>query len=161
MFFRVLVLVAIGLVFLGMAISVRSGRSKGWYLRTYRPFGRKLLLPLCISLSLAWFTLPVVAILPIPKESRSVLGQIGMLSPLVLTPLLAIWQPWWLDPVWLRRLESQYDRGTIKALIENWRKMDRAEWGRLIETQQGLDELVRRAGVPVATTDRRGRPIER
>ena len=75
--------------------------------------------------------------------------------------ILAIWEPGWMKPTWQRRLEDQYDEDTIKRLIINWRKMDRGEWGRMIETQKGLDELVRRAGVPVATTDLRGRSIER
>ena len=75
--------------------------------------------------------------------------------------VIAIWNPPWANPAWLQRLEAQYDEDTIRTLIANWRKMDRKEWGALIETQQGLDELVRRVGIPIATTDRRGRPIER
>ena len=71
------------------------------------------------------------------------------------------WKPRWLTPTWLHRLESQYDRDTINALIAEWRKKDQTELAAMLKTQQDLDELVRRTGIPVAETDLHGRPIKR
>ncbi|MEA3396498.1 MAG: hypothetical protein U9R05_03455 [Chloroflexota bacterium] len=67
---------------------------------------------------------------------------------IVLTVVLGTWNPRWLKPAWQRRLEDRYSRDQIETFIRVWRQMDRREWGRLIETEEGLEELVRRARGP-------------
>jgi len=152
----------IGLILWVLGILMRVGRWKTWFLkRDLPPVTMKASLYAAFPLGLAFLAAPVINIVA-SSEMQAARVAIGFLwSMAILGTILALWQPRWLKPIWLQRLDSQYDSDTINALIAEWRKMDRKEWGALIETQQGLDELVRRAGVPVATTDRHGRPIER
>lgn len=151
-----------GLPFLALGTVIRLGIWKSWYLQRYYPvIAMKRSRHLAIPIGLIWFLLPF-CLLTGPEGSAAwnrvtVMG----LGVLIVGIALAIWEPGWTKPNWQRRLEAQYDEDTIRTLIADWRRMDRKEWGALIETQQGLDELVRRARVPVAETDLRGRPIER
>lgn len=150
---------AIGGTAIGLGVLMRMGIWKSWYLKSdLPPVTMRAAVYALIPIGLGFTLAPILAALG-DDDSMWAARLYGV--TLAIGTILAIWQPPWVKPAWLRRLEFQYDQDTIKALIAEWRKMDRKEWGALIETQQGLDELVRRAGVPVATIDRRGRPIER
>jgi hypothetical protein len=60
--------------------------------------------------------------------------------------VLMIWNPRWAKPLWQRRLEDRYSREEInEVLIPAWRGMNHREWGRLIETEEGLEQLVEMA----------------
>jgi hypothetical protein len=158
----ILICFLMGLPFLALGMAIRLGMWKSWYLQRYYPvIAMKRSRHLAIPIGLIWFLLPI-CLLTRP-EGPAAWNRVTIMGfgVLLVGIALAIWEPGWMNPTWQRRLEAQYDGGTIRTLIAKWRKMDRKEWGGLIETQQGLDELVRRAGVPVATTDRHGRPIER
>jgi hypothetical protein len=154
------------LPFFALGLLIRLGLWKSWYLQKYYPViamkgSRHLGIPLGLLILLTPPCLFVGSALFARVETMSDCW-VGMGSFLLISGVvIAMWNPPWANPPWLQRLEAQYDEDTIRTLIANWRRMDRKEWGGLIETQQGLDELVRRAGVPVATTDRHGRPIER
>jgi hypothetical protein len=166
--FELLGMTVIGLIFLAMAILIRSGRYKRWYLGPMLPpFRFKSAMYFGFPFCLFWFTPPILALLPIPKEAQSVLLEIGWGSSFVLSALFAIWQPRWLKPTWLRRLEDQYNRPTERLLEARWRRrikegqMSYQEWAQRIETQKGLDELVQQVRVPLAQTDLRDQPIAR
>ena len=154
------------LPFFALGLLIRLGIWKSWYLQRYYPViamkrSRHLGIPLGLLILLTPPCLFVGSSLFTGVETMSYLW-VAMIDFLLISGVvIAIWNPPWANPAWLQRLEAQYDEDTIRTLIANWRKMDRKEWGALIETQQGLDELVRRVGIPIATTDRRGRPIER
>jgi hypothetical protein len=137
----------IGLVFAAMGISVRCGWHKTWYIkRTYPPVTYRAAQYFAFPFSLFWFSFPIVALLPIPRDNKVVPLVVGMLGSFVLCLVFAIWQPRWLKPTWQRRLEDRYSWKEISGIfIPAWRRMDRREWGRLIETQEGLEQLVRKA----------------
>jgi hypothetical protein len=152
----------IGLAFWVLGILIRVGVWKAWFLKQdLPPIRMRASVYVVFPLGLAFLAAPIINIAASSEMQAANAATAFLGSVAVLGTILALWQPWWLKPTWLQRLESQYDSDTINALIAEWRKMDRKEWGALIETQQGLDELVGRAGISVATTDRRGRPIER
>jgi hypothetical protein len=59
---------------------------------------------------------------------------------LVITYILAIWQPWWLKPAWLRWLEKKHG-DILEILWEDVRK-DRWRWEREVRTQEDLEAWV-------------------
>lgn len=61
---------------------------------------------------------------------------------------LALWAPGWAKPTWQRRLEDRYNQNEIDSFLRVWRRMNKKEWGRLIETDEGLEELVKMARNP-------------
>jgi hypothetical protein len=141
------VILLIGFVFVGMGVSVRCGWYKTWYIkRVYPPFTYRAAQYFIFPISLFWFTFPVVGLLPIPKETKSILGLVGVCGSPALCLILAIWQPRWLKPTWQRRLEDRYSREEINTVFRPaWRKMNHREWSRLIETEEGLEQLVQMA----------------
>ncbi len=86
---------------------------------------------------------PFMSLLPINEDERlQVLVGISVAGA-IFAIILGLWRPRWAKPTWQRRLEDRYDNDEIKfVFIPAWRKMDRKEWGRLIETEEGLEELV-------------------
>jgi hypothetical protein len=58
----------------------------------------------------------------------------------VLAIILAIWQPWWLKPKWLRWLEKEHG-DIIEILWEEVRKEGHA-WERRVRTQEQLEQWV-------------------
>ncbi|MDY7076796.1 MAG: hypothetical protein SXV54_07705 [Chloroflexota bacterium] len=69
-----------------------------------------------------------------------------MLGSCLLCLVFAIWQPRWLKPTWQRRLEDQYSQAEINTVFRPaWRKMNHREWSHLIETEEGLEQLVQMA----------------
>ena len=83
----------------------------------------------------------VLAALPLfPMSARSniVLYIFGPL--LIVTYILAMWQPWWLKPKWLRWLEKEHGR-IIQVLWEEVRKEGHS-WERRVRTQEQLEQWV-------------------
>jgi hypothetical protein len=79
-------------------------------------------------------------VLPITTEDKGSL-VLYVLGPLLLLfYALAIWQPWWLKPVWLRWLEREHG-DVIELLWEDVRK-DRWGWERRVRTQAQLEAWV-------------------
>lgn len=62
-----------------------------------------------------------------------------LLPLLIVTLILATWQPRWLKPTWLRWLETNHEQ-FLYLLWEDARKMGRWKWQRQVNTQKGLEE---------------------
>ncbi len=91
--------------------------------------------------SLVPFFFALLPFLPISKQGRGDL-VIYVLIPLLLANyILAIWQPWWLKPKWLRWLEKEH--GDILHLLWADVRNDRWGWERRIKTQADLEAWVR------------------
>ena len=147
---QVWIMALIGLLFVGMGVSVRCGWYKTWYIkRVYPPFTYRAAQYFAFPISLFWLTPLLCVLLPISKERKLPLGLIGMVGSPILCFVLAVWQPRWLKPTWQRRLEDRYNQAEIDTVFRPvWRKMDRREWGKLIETEEGLERLVEMARDP-------------
>ncbi len=131
----------LGLFFLIIGIKIRLGRWRGIYAaKGYPVYMPRALASVGIPLALTFFSMGILAILPIAKEDRGNIFLYGTFPLLIMTYILAIWQPWWLKPKWLRWLEKEHGE-IIGILWEDVRK-DRRGWERRVRTQQGLEEWV-------------------
>ena len=113
--------------FLGWGILIRLGYLRASYATKGNPvLASPALLHSLIFLGLAIGTL---AILPFfPKDMRSNIVTYGFSPLLILMFVVAIWQPRWLKPKWLRQLEQTHS-DIIEILWEeirneghNWEK---------------------------------------
>lgn len=93
-----------------------------------------------IPLGIGMIVFAILVILPPPKpdEFDPVLYLLGPL--LIISYILAMWQPWWLKPKWLRWLEKEHG-DIIEILWEEVRK-DKWGWERRTRTQEGLEAWV-------------------
>jgi hypothetical protein len=127
-------------------VLARVGIYKRWYLAPFMP-------PLMWSRAIyAWpasalfITAPLVGLLPIDGDARGlVLGIVSMLG-VVLAIVMILWTPGWAKPDWQRYLEDNYPWWEIRRVfIPAWQKMDRAYWSKLMDSEEGIEELVRMA----------------
>lgn len=125
-------------LFLG--ILARAGSWKAWFTTKRVPvliptsyyFGY---IPGGLALLLAGLVLLV------DYDTGSMLLFCGALPCLLLSIILAIWQPWWIKPAWYRWLEEQHS-SIIPILQKEARAMGRRKWQRRVSTQEGLEEWV-------------------
>ena len=62
----------------------------------------------------------------------------------ILGLVMIIWTPAWAKPKWQRYLEDKYSWREIRGVfIPAWRKMERKQWGQLLDSEEGIEELVR------------------
>ena len=54
------------------------------------------------------------------------------------TVILAIWQPWWLKPAWLRWLEDNYG-DILEEMFAEARAIGRFNWAKQVRTQSDLE----------------------
>ena len=90
--------------------------------------------------SLVPFFFALLPFLPISKQDRGDLVISVLIPLLVANYVLAIWQPWWLKPKWLRWLEQEH--GDILELLREEVRKDRWGWERRVRTQKDLEEWV-------------------
>jgi hypothetical protein len=124
-------------------VLARLGIYKSWYLVPFMPpFAWRGIVHMW-PFSAIFVCAPFMSLLPLNEDERlQVLVGISIAGA-ILAVIIGLWQPRWAKPTWQRRLEDRYDYDEIKfVFIPAWRKMDRKEWGRLIETEEGLEELV-------------------
>ena len=124
----------------------RLGIYKNWYLVPFMPpFAWRGIIYMW-PFSAFFVCAPFIALSPLSDHLyMRVWASIGIVG-LIASVILGLWRPRWAKPTWQRRLEEQYDSNEIKfVFIPAWRKMDRKEWGQLIETEEGLEKLVRMA----------------
>jgi hypothetical protein len=140
------VLGSIGALLLLPSLLVRLGVWKTWYLApSIPPFTFKRSFHLW-PFALMFLCTPLIAILPLGDQAfELVIASIGI-AGILLGIGLAVWAPRWAKPAWQRRLEDRYHHDEIATFVRVWRQIDRKEWGRLIETEEGLKQLVERAG---------------
>ena len=93
-----------------------------------------------IPLGLTILALGIVVSLPVAPEDRGNMAMYTMFPLLIATYILAVWQPWWLKPFWLRWLEKEHN-DILHLLWEDARKAPR-QWERRVRTQQGLEKWV-------------------
>lgn len=93
-----------------------------------------------IPTALTMLSLWLILVLPLEKEIRGNLVMTIFIPLLIVTYVLAIWQPWWLKPTWLRRLEKEH--GDILEILWEEARMDQWKWERRVKTQEGLEAWV-------------------
>ena len=110
------------LIFWGLAsltfipgLLMRLGIWKGWYLaKNTPPFGVKGFVYLAMPVSAFFLSMPCTALIPVAPDTQSQIALYVGAAGFVFGIVLAIWQPWWAKPEWLRRLEDNYDYDEIK-----------------------------------------------
>ena len=122
------------------------GFYRGWYLVSFMPpFIGKWTIHLW-PLSAVFVCYPFIALSPLNDDVVMKVWAGVSIAGFILTLVLGICNPRWAKPAWQRRLEDRYSRDEIAEFLRVWRQMDRREWGRLIETEKGLKQLVKMAG---------------
>jgi hypothetical protein len=129
----------IAAIFLTWGILVRIG-----YLRTsYAVRGNPVFAPPALLHSLTFLGLAMgfLAVIPfVPKETRPDLVDYVIIPLWILTLVLAIWQPRWLKPKWLRWLEREH--GDIIEVLWKEVREEGHSWGRRVRTQEELEAWV-------------------
>ncbi len=123
---------------------VRAGRWKSWYLAPLMPpliWGRAIY---GWPVGLMFIALPFLPLFGLQGDDfTAVSGYIGI-AGVVLAFIMIIWTPAWAKPKWQRYLEDKYSWREIRGIfIPAWRKMDRKQWGQLLDSEEGIEELVR------------------
>jgi hypothetical protein len=121
----------------------RLGIYKSWYFAPFMlPFSWRGWIQLWPMSAFFIFT-PCIALMPMSDDiAMKLIAFIGI-TGVVLAFVMALWNPRWAKPAWQRRLEDRYSYETINNFIEVWRQMDFAEWSQLVETEEGLEKLVK------------------
>lgn len=130
-----------GGLLLVIGILIRLGIWRAIYaVKGYPVYMPRELVLVGIPMALTVLSIGLIPILPIAKENRGDVITYVTAPLLIMTYILAIWQPWWLKPAWLRWLEKEHG-DIIHLLWEDVRK-DRWGWERRVHTQKGLEEWV-------------------
>lgn len=132
-----------GLLFYGPWLLVRFGLYKIWYIAPAMPpliWGRAVYgWPLGIMFILG----PFLSLIPTTIDIRTEILHYIVLMSIVMTLWMLIWPPAWAKPFWQRHLESAYSYQEIRTVfLPAWRKMDKREWSKMMETKKGIEELV-------------------
>ncbi len=126
---------------------VRLGMWKDWYLSpNIPPFAIKRFVYAGMPASMIFVLAPILAFVPADPDTKlDIWAGIGV-SGFAIGIILAFWAPRWAKPAWQRRLEDRYSYAEINMFLPVWQRMDHKEWGRLVGTEEGLKELVEKAG---------------
>lgn len=149
----VLVAWILGLIVALPNLLIRTGFWKSWYLSpTIPPFAVKRMIYLGIPFSLFFWCLPLVLLLPIDDQTAMIWsGRIGVVG-IILGITMAALAPSWAKPGWQRRLENRYSHDEIADFLPVWQQIDRKDWAQLIETEEGLKQLVEMTGYEYRTS---------
>ena len=125
----------IGLFFTGIGLVMRLGYMK----RLYLAQGASFLIPkvvkyIFLPFGASWMMVSLLVFVPL--EYRAILFRSIFGPMLVLTLILAVWQPNWLLPYWLSYLRKTYGYGmTERLLMEAGRD---PLWFKKVKTHEGL-----------------------
>lgn len=124
----------------------RMGYYKRWYLAPFAPplmWGKAIYL---WPISLFFVSAPIVSFLGITGSLAStVMAWISPIS-IILAFNMLLWTPGWAKPTWQRYLEDKYSWREIREVfIPAWREMDRKQWSQLLDSEQGIEQLVKLA----------------
>lgn len=124
----------------------RMGYYKRWYLA---PFAPPLMWGKAIygwPISLFFVVTPLVFLVGIRGEQFDTVVSWLIISSFILTFFMLLWTPDWAKPKWQRYLEDKYSWREIRAVfIPAWREMDRKQWSQLLDSEQGIEQLVKLA----------------
>lgn len=140
----------VGMWLLGVPIYLpwllaRLGIYKRWYFAPFiPPFSWRRWIQLW-PLSAVFVCAPFIALSPLSDDIFMKMWAGVGITGVVLAVVMVLWTPGWAKPTWQRRLEDRYSHEEISDFIRVWKQMDFREWGRLIETEEGLEQLVQRA----------------
>jgi hypothetical protein len=126
---------------------VRWGKWKDWYLSpTISPFAVKRFVYTWMPASMFFVLAPILAFTPADPDTKLDIWAGMGVTGIAIGIVLAFWAPRWAKPAWQRRLEDRYSYAEINTFLPVWQHMDHKEWGRLVGTEEGLKELVEKAG---------------
>ena len=130
-----------GGLLLVIGILIRLGIWRAIYaVKGYPVYMPRELVLVGIPMALTVLSIGLIPILPIAKENRGDVITYVTAPLLIMTYILAIRQPWWLKPAWLRWLEKEH--GDIIHLLWEDVRQDRWGWEQRVRTQAGLEEWV-------------------
>jgi hypothetical protein len=127
-----------GLVFVG-GLLVRIGKLRHWFVMPNYP----VLMPKAavyaqLVLGLMIASIAMSLLMPTSEAARNV--WLWIVFPLLAIALvLAVWQPSWIKPRWVRWLEENHG-DILELLIEEGRKTP--GWSKRVSTQEGLEAWV-------------------
>lgn len=112
----------------------------------YAVKGHRVLMPrghafVGIPLGICILSLCILLLIPIEPESRGDIALYILGPGILFTYVVAIWQPSWLKPAWLRWLEKEH--GDIIELLWEDAREKKWKWEREVRTQKDLEEWVR------------------
>lgn len=144
LFWNSVTLILFGFSFAIPWLIVRLGVWKSWYLVPFMPpliWGRAIY---GWPVGLMFIALPFLPLFGLQGDDfTGVSGYIGI-AGVVLAFIMIIWTPGWAKPKWQRYLEDNYSWREIRGIfIPTWRKMDWKQWGQLLDSIEGIEELVR------------------
>ena len=127
-------------------IFVRIGLYKSWYLAPAMPpliWGKAIY---GWPIGLMFVSLPFIYLFGLRgDEGLSVAAFIGVLG-VILAIIMIVWTPSWAKPAWQRYLETNYTWREVRGVfIPAWRKMDPWEWSAMMDTEEGIEELIKQA----------------
>jgi hypothetical protein len=136
-----LLLIAFGLVFFTMGVLARLGHFRWIYaMKGHLVLAPPPLVHVATLIGFGMMFMGFLPFLPIAPEKRGDLVGYILLPLLIAIYVLAIWQPWWLKPAWLRWLEQEH--GDIIELLWEDVRQDRWAWERRVRTQAQLEAWV-------------------
>jgi hypothetical protein len=127
--------VAFGFAAILLGIMLRLGKLRVIYtLRSLPVYAQREIFNVAIPIGLGWFAI----VLPIAFPGIKDWADYALYFSFFATVTLAIWQPWWLKPTWLRWLENNYGH-MLEEMFAEARAMGRRNWAEQVKTQEGLE----------------------
>jgi hypothetical protein len=123
-------------------VLARIGIYKRWYLAYSLPpliWGRAIFM---WPVSAVFVCAPFIGLIPVGSDEKGTIWAIVSVAGVILAVIMVIWTPSWAKPKWQRYLEDCYSRAEIRTFILVWREMDRRTWGELLDSEEGIEELV-------------------
>lgn len=134
-------LIGLGCFFVAVGILSRTGHFRWIYAMKGHPiFTPSALAYVYLPVGLIALFFGLIPFLPIEQETKGALIFYILLPLLIVTFVLAVWQPWWLKPKWLRWLENEH--GDVVHLLWEDVRQDRWGWQRRVKTQEQMEAWV-------------------
>jgi hypothetical protein len=119
-----------------LGIILRLGKFRQIYTGRSMPvYAQREIFHLAIPIGLGFLIVGLMGVFPNFKDPLTYPLAFSFFA----TMILAIWQPWWLKPTWLRWLEDNYGH-VLEKMFAEAREMGRREWAEQVKTQEGLEQ---------------------
>ena len=127
--------IIVGVLFISTGVMLRIGRWRVFYTIESMPvYAQREIFNVAIPIGIG----AIAIAMPIGVPGSRVWADPLLYISFPVTMILAIWQPWWMKPAWLRWLEDNYFH-VIDAMFAEARKMGRRAWSEQVKTQEGLE----------------------